>query len=128
MDKATAARAALPIPNSAHVIFFVSKQRYGCQCLGSLTCAQMLMHAIAHGGCTDTVRESALKIDSGRKIPLRTGESNLRQWRAGPTLYQLSYIPTPNFVEYNIFGQHWVFFALACCKFTPTPFLISRPA
>ena len=27
----------------------------------------MLMHATAHGSCTDTVRESALKIDSGRR-------------------------------------------------------------
>ena len=44
--------------------------------------------------CTDTVRESALKVDWGRKIPCRTGESNLPQRRAGPTLYQLSYIPT----------------------------------
>ena len=44
-------------------------------------------------GCTHTVKESALKVDSGRKIPYRTGESNLRQRRAGPTLYQLSYIP-----------------------------------
>ena len=26
-------------------------------------------------GCTDTVRESALKVDSGRKIPRRTGGS-----------------------------------------------------
>ena len=43
-------------------------------------------------GCTDTVRESALKVDFGRKIPSRTGESNLRQQRAGPMLYQLSYI------------------------------------
>ena len=34
-------------------------------------------------------------VDSGRKIPCRTGESNLRQQRAGPMLYQLSYIPTP---------------------------------
>ena len=32
-----------------------------------LTCTQMLMHAIAHGGCTDTVRESALKVDTGKK-------------------------------------------------------------
>ena len=30
-------------------------------------------------GCTDTVRESALKVDSGRKIPCRTGESKERQ-------------------------------------------------
>ena len=28
-------------------------------------------------GCTDTVRESALKVDSGSKISCRTGESNL---------------------------------------------------
>ena len=46
-------------------------------------------------GCTDTVRESALKADYGRKIPCRTGESNLRQRRTGPMLYQLSCIPTP---------------------------------
>ena len=45
-------------------------------------------------GCTDTVRESALIFNSGRKIPCRTGESNLRRRRAGPMLYQLSYIPT----------------------------------
>ena len=31
----------------------------------------MLMHVIAHGGCTDTVRESALEVDSGgEKNPL----------------------------------------------------------
>ena len=47
--------------------FSVSRQWYSCQCLGFLTCTQMLMHAVAHGGCTDTVRESALKADSGRK-------------------------------------------------------------
>ena len=60
---------------------------------GSLTCAQMLMHAIAHGGVITDVRESALKVGFGRKIPCRTGESNLRQRCAGPMLYQLSYIP-----------------------------------
>ena len=54
----------------------VSKQWYGCQCLGFLACAQMLMHAIAYGGCTDTVRESALEVDSGRKVPSRTGGSD----------------------------------------------------
>ena len=48
----------------------VFKQWYNCQCLGFLTYTQMLMHAIAHGGCTDTVRGSALKVDSGRKNPL----------------------------------------------------------
>ena len=54
------------------------------------------MHAIAHGDVRTRARESALKDDSWRKIPFRTGESNLRQRRAGATLYQLSYIPTPN--------------------------------
>ena len=44
--------------------------------------------------CTDTIRESALKAVSGRKIPCRTRESNLRRQRARPMLYQLSYIPT----------------------------------
>ena len=36
-------------------------------------CAQMLMHVTAHGGCTNTVRESALKVDSGGKIPYGIG-------------------------------------------------------
>ena len=53
---------------------------------GYLTCAQMLMHATAHGGVRTHVRESALKVDSGRKISCRTGESNLHQWHDGPTL------------------------------------------
>ena len=47
----------------------------------------------------DTVRESALKIDPGRKISCRAGESNLRQRCAGPTLYQLCYIP--------LYGSHF---------------------
>ena len=35
--------------------FRVFKRRYSCQYLGFLSYAQMLMNAIAHGGCTDTV-------------------------------------------------------------------------
>ena len=62
--------------------FRVSEQLYDCQCLGLLTCADMLIHAIAQGGCTDTVRQSALEVDSGRKIPCRTGDSNPRQYYA----------------------------------------------
>ena len=46
-------------------------------------------------GGTDTVRESALKVDSGSKILCRYGKSSLPQRRAGPTLCQLKYIPTP---------------------------------
>ena len=62
----------------------------------------MLTRATAHGGCTDTVRESALKDDPGkerkkrRKKPkqlCRTGDSNSCQycdWIFGPSLYPLS--------------------------------------
>ena len=41
----------------------------------------MLMHATAHTRiCTDTVRVSAVTVDSARKIPCRTGESNPNQY------------------------------------------------
>ena len=51
------------------------------------------MHAASHQGCMDTVRESALEADSGRKIPCTTTDLNHHQYRAClfcPTLYQLS--------------------------------------
>ena len=51
-------------------------------------------------GCTDTARECAEKVDSGRTVLHRTGDSNLPQRRAGPTLYQLSYIPI---IVYNCY-------------------------
>ena len=59
-------------------------------------CAQMPMYPIAHGGCTDTVREPALEesLHSGRKVPCRTGDSNRRQYCArlfNQTLHQVSY-------------------------------------
>ena len=53
----------------------------------------MLMHTIAHAGCTDTIRESALEVDSGRKIPCHTRDLNSHQycaWLFSRTLYQLS--------------------------------------
>ena len=78
--------------------FRVSKQRYGCQYLGFLTCTQMLMPAIAHGGCTDNVRHWKLKVDSGeKKNNCCTRDSNPSQYCAclfSRTLYQLSY-PRP---------------------------------
>ena len=64
------------------------------------------MHAIAHEGCTDSVRESALKVVSGTKITYCTGESNLPQWRASPTLYQLSYIPVPGVISTDYFQNN----------------------
>ena len=68
-------------PNSDmdYMMFIVRKDASVCDCTR---------------GCKDTVRESALKVDCGREISCRTGESNLPQRRAGPTLCQLSYIPT----------------------------------
>ena len=47
--------------------FYVSKEWYGCQCLEFLSCTQMLMHATARVVCTNSVTESALKVDPGRK-------------------------------------------------------------
>ena len=44
--------------------FRASKQCYDFQCLGLLACTQMLMRATAHRACTDTIRESALEVDS----------------------------------------------------------------
>ena len=31
-------------------------------------CTQTLIHAIVHGGCTDTVREVALEVNSGENL------------------------------------------------------------
>ena len=56
------------------------------------------MHVVAHEGCINTVRESALKVDSERTIPCRTRESNPRpycSWLFGPMFHPLSYIATP---------------------------------
>ena len=51
------------------------------------------MHAIAHGGYGHCKRVCT-EVDSGRKIPCRTGESNLRRRRAASMLYQLSLFPS----------------------------------
>ena len=56
---AAAARAALPILPVCTVFSCVQTTVYGCQCLRFLTCAQLLVHATAHGGCTNTVRDPA---------------------------------------------------------------------
>ena len=62
--------------------------------IGSVSCAQILVHTIVHR-VTDTERESVLKVHSGKKIPCRTGESNLRQRRDGPMLKPTELHPTP---------------------------------
>ena len=48
-------------PLTSYVLsFHVSKQWHGYQCLGFLMCAKILMRKIAHQGCVNTLRESAL--------------------------------------------------------------------
>ena len=58
---------------------------------GSLTCAQMLMHTFARGGVRSPSESLHWKLGLGEKS-LAVPESNLRQRRVGPMLYQLSYI------------------------------------
>lgn len=60
-----------------------------------LTCAQMLMHIIVHLVCTNTVRESTLKVNSGRKIPCCAREFDLHQQFAGPSAYTTLLHPSP---------------------------------
>ena len=72
--------------------FCVSKQWYGCQCLGLLTCAQVLMYKqILMRVCTDTVRESALEAVSGRKIPCHTETRTRVSIVPGFSVYHLRY-------------------------------------
>ena len=66
------------------------QQWYGCQCLGFLTCAQILMRAIAHGAVPGrTLQESLFwKLTQGEKISCGTGNSVepasvLRPWLFG---------------------------------------------
>ena len=55
-----AARAALPIPASVCSISLCPNNGMAASVWSFLTCTQMLMHLIAHGGCTNTARELAL--------------------------------------------------------------------
>ena len=59
-----------------------------------------------------TVRESALKVDFGRKIPCCTGELELCQRHVGlMMLYQLSYVPSSStFYCYSTFLLIFNFF------------------
>ena len=62
-----------------------------------LTLGDKSLATSAHKGRTDTIRESALKVNSGRKLPCHTGDSNQHQyytWLFSWMLYQLSYSGT----------------------------------
>ena len=49
-------RAVLPIPASVCSTFMHPNNWYGCQSSGLLMDTQVLMHATAHGRCTDCKR------------------------------------------------------------------------
>ena len=55
---------------------------------GSLSCTQMLMYVTAHASVW-TRKETALKVDSRKKIPCRTGESNQRQLYIPSLIYDV---------------------------------------
>ena len=80
-------RSEIPTLRLRLQYFRVSRQWHGCQHLGFLTCAHMLMHVTAHGGCTNSVRESALKANCWRKALCRTGQWNQSSQRAGPVAH-----------------------------------------
>ena len=81
-----------------HVVFSCIQTKVSLPMLGILN---VHMDVIAHKGCRDTIGESALKVDSGRKTSCRTGELNLPQWCAVLLLYQLRYIPTSSSVQWS---------------------------
>ena len=61
-------------------------------------CAETLTHAIADRGVR-TLPQSEPNANSGRKIPCRTGESNLRPKRAGPEVQATELHPRPIFTS-----------------------------
>ena len=69
---------------------------------GSLTCAHMLMHMTAHRGVLTHVRESALKVDSRRKIPFSQQgiEPASAAWQSNAV--PISYVPIPLLVLWII--------------------------
>ena len=90
-----ATRAALSALISVCSIFMCSNNGMAASVGIFLTCVQMLMHAVARRGCTNTtVRKSALKGNSGEKIPCHHWDSNLHHhytWPFSWRLYKLSY-------------------------------------
>ena len=77
LGKAQQPQEQLPIPISGCSIFVHPNNGMAeSASLGFLMCTQMLRHASVNGGCTDAVRESALKTAPGRKIPCHTGDPN----------------------------------------------------
>ena len=89
---------------TVHAVFLWVQTQVGLPVLWIFNVRAVVNAGDCTRGCTDTVRESAANIDSGRKISCRTEESNLPQQRAGPTLYQRSYNANPPF--FCLFSSH----------------------
>ena len=71
--------------------FRVSRQWYGCQYLGFLTGAQMLLHAIVHRGCTDSL-SLHWRLTPGEKS-LDSNPCQHCTWLFSQMLHQLSCSP-----------------------------------
>ena len=61
---------------------------------GSLSCAHMFMHAIAHGGVRTPKESLHWNLTLGRKSLAAPGNRTCVSGLTGPMLYQLSYIPS----------------------------------
>ena len=60
-----------PFLSMCVVFSWVQTMAVPCHCLRFVTCTHMLMHVIAHRSCMDTIIQSALEVNSGRKITSR---------------------------------------------------------
>ena len=98
-----------PNNDMADTFHFKCKQRQGCQSLGFLMCAHMLMSELQtrglHKHCKSLRRKRILKADSGRKIPCCTGELSpcKRHARPGAQPNELFPHPLPASTEHTIF-------------------------
>ena len=97
-----AAGAALPIPISACCTFVCPNNAMAASAWDFLTCARMLMHVIAHGGCTGIVRVCAGGwLLEKTPLPHQGFEPASVLWLSfqfRQMLFQLSY-PAPVFVS-----------------------------
>ena len=98
---------------SSACLFFMSKLSYGCQCLGFLTCTQMLLHSTANGDCTNIVRQSAMKSDTGRKIPsLMMTTKNTGKIINGVVCWQLCFRSSAWLSTRSSSQKMWVFLSV----------------
>ena len=92
-----------------------------CQCLGLLMFAQMLMQVIGHGHCVNTVRQPALQVNSGRKIPCLSSKSDLHQQCAEHDVQPIELHPDSSSVNEPVFKDH----PFSKTKFLLTSWLVS---